>query len=150
MIGRGGERGSGISVLVAWHDDDDDDDDDDDKKKSWEISGSCWKVKKKTHWNMKITIIPIIVRALWTIPRTEKKEWRKYESKEVLRLFRSHHSWNQQEYLEEFWWAGEICCHLISIIVGKRGTVLKGLEKRLAELEIRGRIKTIQTTSLLR
>ena len=26
MIGRSGERGSGISVLAAWHDDDDDDD----------------------------------------------------------------------------------------------------------------------------
>ena len=26
MRGRGGERGSGISVLMAWHDDDDDDD----------------------------------------------------------------------------------------------------------------------------
>ena len=26
---KSGERGSGISVLVAWHDDDDDDDDDD-------------------------------------------------------------------------------------------------------------------------
>ena len=30
MIGRSGERGSGISVLAARHDDDDDDDDDDD------------------------------------------------------------------------------------------------------------------------
>ena len=28
MIGRRGERGSGISVLAAQHDDDDDDDDD--------------------------------------------------------------------------------------------------------------------------
>ena len=28
MIGRSGERGSGISVLAAPHDDDDDDDDD--------------------------------------------------------------------------------------------------------------------------
>ena len=28
-IGRGGKRGSGISVLMVWHDDDDDDDDDD-------------------------------------------------------------------------------------------------------------------------
>ena len=27
MIGRSGERGSGISVPAAWHDDDDDDDD---------------------------------------------------------------------------------------------------------------------------
>ena len=30
MIGRSGERGSGISVLAARHDDDNDDDDDDD------------------------------------------------------------------------------------------------------------------------
>ena len=29
MIGWGGERGSGISMLMARHDDDDDDDDDD-------------------------------------------------------------------------------------------------------------------------
>ena len=29
MIGRNGERGSGISALAARHDDDDDDDDDD-------------------------------------------------------------------------------------------------------------------------
>ena len=28
IIGRYGKRGSGISVLAAWHDDDDDDDDD--------------------------------------------------------------------------------------------------------------------------
>ena len=31
VIGRSGERGSGISVLTARHDDDDDDDDDDDE-----------------------------------------------------------------------------------------------------------------------
>ena len=30
MIGRSGERGSGMSVLAARHDDDDDDDDEDD------------------------------------------------------------------------------------------------------------------------
>ncbi len=34
MIGRNGERGSGISALAARHDDDDDDDDDDDLLKS--------------------------------------------------------------------------------------------------------------------
>ena len=33
MIGRSGERGSGISVLAARHDDDDDDDD----EHSWDI-----------------------------------------------------------------------------------------------------------------
>ena len=35
-------------------------------------------------------------------------------------------------------------------VIGALGTVLKGLEKRLDELEIRGRIETIQTTELLK
>ena len=30
-IEKGSEKGSGVSVLMAWHDDDDDDDDDDEK-----------------------------------------------------------------------------------------------------------------------
>ena len=38
---------------------------------------------------------------------------------------------------------------VIPIIVGALGTVKKTSKKRLAELEIRGRIKTIQTTALL-
>ena len=33
---------------------------------------------------------------------------------------------------------------------GSLGTVPKGLLKRLADLEIRGRVETIQTTTLLR
>ena len=36
------------------------------------------------------------------------------------------------------------------IVAGAFGTVPKGLEKGLVGLEIRGRIKTIQTTALLR
>ena len=36
------------------------------------------------------------------------------------------------------------------IVVGALGTALKHLEKSLKELEIRGRIETIQTTALLR
>ena len=39
---------------------------------------------------------------------------------------------------------------LIAIVVGALGTVLKGLEKRLEELEISGRIETIQTTALIK
>ena len=38
---------------------------------------------------------------------------------------------------------------LISIGVDALGMVLKGLEKRLGELKIRERMKTIQTTALL-
>ena len=38
---------------------------------------------------------------------------------------------------------------LMPIIISALGTVRKGLEKRLEELEIRGRIELIQTTALL-
>ena len=37
----------------------------------------------------------------------------------------------------------------IAIVVDTLGTILKGLEKRLEELENRDRIKTIQTIALL-
>ena len=36
------------------------------------------------------------------------------------------------------------------IVIGAFGTVIKGLLKRLEDIEIRGRVKTIQTTALLR
>ena len=39
---------------------------------------------------------------------------------------------------------------IIPIMIGTFGTVTKGLLKRLEDLEIRGRVKTIQTTKLLR
>ena len=37
----------------------------------------------------------------------------------------------------------------VNIVVGALGTVPKHSEKRLEDLEIRGRIETIQTTALL-
>ena len=39
---------------------------------------------------------------------------------------------------------------MIPIVTGTLGTVPKGLAKGLEELEIRGKIKIIQTTALLR
>ena len=39
---------------------------------------------------------------------------------------------------------------VIPIVVGALGTVPKGMEKRLGELEIRGRIEAIQTTAVLK
>ena len=39
---------------------------------------------------------------------------------------------------------------IIPIVIGAFGTVTKGLLKRLDDLEIRGRVETMQTTSLLR
>ena len=45
---------------------------------------------------------------------------------------------------------GIIIVIMISIVVDELGTIQKSLEKELEDFEIRGRIKTIQTTVLLR
>ena len=37
---------------------------------------------------------------------------------------------------------------IVPIVIGALGTVPKGLEKNLGELEIRGRIKTISTVKI--
>ena len=39
---------------------------------------------------------------------------------------------------------------IIPIVIGALGTVIEGLSKRLEDWEIRGRMETIQTTTLLR
>ena len=39
---------------------------------------------------------------------------------------------------------------IIQIVIGALGTVTKGLVQGLEDLEIRGRVETIQTTVLLR
>ena len=39
---------------------------------------------------------------------------------------------------------------VVPIVIGDLGTIPRALEKNLGELEIRGRIETIQTTALLR
>ena len=39
---------------------------------------------------------------------------------------------------------------VVPVVIGALGTVLKCLEKRLEELEIRGKIETIQFTTLFR
>ena len=39
---------------------------------------------------------------------------------------------------------------IVTIVIGAFGTVTKGLSKRLEDLEVGGRVETIQTTTLLR
>ena len=39
---------------------------------------------------------------------------------------------------------------IIPIVIGAFGTVTKGFLKRLADVEVGGRVETIQTTALLR
>ena len=49
--------------------------------------------------------------------------------------------------LKKLW---DIKVTVIPIVIGALGTVTKGLIKRLEDLEIKGRVETIQTTALLR
>ncbi len=39
---------------------------------------------------------------------------------------------------------------IVSIVIGKLGTITKGLLKGLEDLEVDGQVETIQTTALLR
>ena len=48
--------------------------------------------------------------------------------------------------LRELKWLWNMKVTMIPVVVGALGTVSKGLERGLEELEIRGRIETIQTT----
>ena len=54
---------------------------------------------------------------------------------------------NLAKELKKLWYKNIV---VIPIVIGALGTAPKGLERGLQELKIRGRIKTIQTTTLLR
>ena len=124
----------------------------------------AWEPRKL--WNMKVTVIPIVVGVLGTIPQG-KGSWKCWKSENDPRPSKLFHCW------EEPWRLEEICCHsnsgdwlsanagikkklakndiiiktknkkklwnmrvmVIPIVVGAFGTVLKGIEKGLEQLE---------------
>ena len=79
-IGRSGERGSGISVLPAWHDDEDNDNiiiiiiynninnnNNNECEKKHKYLDLARELKKQ--WNMKVTIMPIEIDAFGTVTK---------------------------------------------------------------------------------
>ena len=56
-------------------------------------------------------MIQIVVDVLGTVPKTLKNYLENWRSVEESRTFRSQHSLNQLEYLEESWRREETCCH---------------------------------------
>ena len=62
----------------------------------------------------------------------------------VLRLYNNNNNNNNNNKL----W--NIKVTIVPIVIGALGTVTKGLLKGLEDLEVRGRVETIQTTALLR
>ena len=60
---------------------------------------------------------------------------------------------NKDKYLDLAWelkklWNMKVT--IIPIVIGALGSIIKGLTQGLEDLEIRGRVETIQTTALLR
>ena len=65
----------------------------------------------KKLWNMKVTIIPVVIGALGTVTKGLKRDWRAWKWQGKWRLSKLQHYWDQPEYREESWRLEETCCH---------------------------------------
>ena len=86
--------------------------------------------------NKKKSISKIVNFAVPADQRINLKEWEKKDK--YLDLARE---------LKKLW---NMKVTIVPIVIGALGTITKGLLKGLEDLEVRGRVETIQTTALLR
>ena len=78
------------------------------------ISGLCQRAKRKL-WNMKSTLIPVVVRVLGRVLKNLEKRLIELEIREKeSRPSRSQQCQDQLEFLKVFWRSEETYCHLIS------------------------------------
>ena len=75
----------------------------------------------------------------FAVPADHRIKLREYEKKDKYLDFARE--------LKKLW---NMMVTIIPIVIGAFGTVTKGLLKRLEDLEVGGRVKTIQNTTLLR
>ena len=68
----------------------------------------------KILWNMKVTIIPIVVGAFGTVTKGLLKGLEDLELAADWRPSKQQHYWKRPEYWEESWRVEETCCHSIS------------------------------------
>ena len=100
----------------------------------------------KKLWNMKVTIIPIVIGAFGTVTKGLLKGLEYLEIRE------------RPEYREESWRLEETWCRSNSSeepsaktdVKNSQGTITKRLLKGLEDLEVSGQVETIQMTALLR
>ena len=119
MIGRGGERGSGISSLIARQDENR-------APIPARRSNQVWINKK----------VNLSSSGFYHSSRSTGEDKRKQKERQILRpCQRTKKQWNMR-------------MTVIQIVVHALGLVPKCLEKKLEKLRIKGRIKTIQTTTL--
>ena len=65
----------------------------------------------KKLWNMKVTIIPIVIGAFGTVTKGLLKDWRTWKLEDEWKLSKLQHCWERPEYWEESWRLEETCCH---------------------------------------
>ena len=68
----------------------------------------------KKLWNMKVTIIPIVIGAFGTVTKGLLKGLEDLEISGRWRPSKQLHYWERPEYWEESWILEETCCHSIS------------------------------------
>ena len=85
--------------------------------------------KKKKLWNMKVSVIPIVIGVLETISKRSVKGLKEFKIRGRVET---------------------ILTTVIPIVVGELGTIPKGLAKGVGGLEIRGQVETIRVTVLLK
>ena len=66
-----------------------------------------WKNKL---WNMKVTIIPIVICAFGTVTKDYFKDWRTWKLEDEWRPSKVQYYWERPEYWEESWRLEETCC----------------------------------------
>ena len=68
----------------------------------------------KKLWNMKVTIIPIVIGAFGTVTEGLLKRLEDLEVGSRVEAHKQQHYWKLPEYREESWILDETCCHSIS------------------------------------
>ena len=68
----------------------------------------------KKLWNMKVTIIPIVIGAFGTVTKGLLKGLEDLEVGGRVETIQKQRYWKRPEYWEESWRLEETCCHSIS------------------------------------
>ena len=68
----------------------------------------------KKLWNMKVTIILIVIGAFGTVTKGLLKGLEDLEVGARVEIYKQQHYWKRPEYWEESWRLEETCCHSIS------------------------------------
>ena len=69
------------------------------------------RIKLKKLWNMKTTIVPIVIGAFGTVTEGSLKGLEDWKLADEWRPSKRQHFWRRTEYWEESWRLDESCCH---------------------------------------